>query len=470
MTRSFDTSERTMVDTLIVGAGPAGRAAAQYLAAAGRSSTVLEKRPILGGKLSSWRDRDGDILETGLHAFFGGYTNLHALLREVGIAHHVLWQPHALTWAMPPNFSPRWNGVPVYEEFRFADAPSPFNGIGAVLGARYVFNTWEKVLFATGTLPVLRGDHAYADAQDDVTYAQWHRRRGMSEHMLRTFFAPMALALNFTPVDAISAEAMLRVMAYFASTRDASRAGFLDGPPNERLIEPIAQHVQAQGVRIERTARVAELLFSDDRCSGVRTDDGRTYEAENVILATPVHDAAKLLPAEMLRDPLVHGVGKLTSSPVINGHFWFDRPISPHTNLIFGAGTLLPVHADLGQASPGYGWPGKSFLEVCIAPADDLMALDDEAVIERVLADMTKLYPLATKDSLVKAKLVRVPKSVYRASPGAEKLRPGSRTPVANLFLAGCYTNHRFPASIEGAMRSARAAADAALAQAHARR
>ena len=151
---------------------------------------MLEKRPVLGGKLSSWRDRDGDILETGLHAFFGGYTALHALLSDVGIAHHVLWQPHTLTWAMPPNFSPRWNGVPVYEEFKFADAPAPLNGIGAVLGARYVFNHWEKLLFAKGTLPVLLRDHRYAEAQDDLTYAQWHRKRGMSEHMLATFFAP----------------------------------------------------------------------------------------------------------------------------------------------------------------------------------------------------------------------------------------------------------------------------------------
>jgi 15-cis-phytoene desaturase len=82
---------------------------------------------------------------------------------------------------------------------------------------------------------------------------------------------------------------------------------------------------------------------------------------------------------------------------------------------------------------------------------------------------MTKLYPRAPRASLVKAKLVRVPKSVYRASPGAERLRPGTRTPVANLFLAGCYTNHGFPASIEGAMRSARAAVDAVLTRAHVR-
>ena len=453
----------------MVGGGPAGLAAAKYLADAGRTALVLEKRPILGGKLSSWRDRDGDVLETGLHSFFGGYETVHRLLRDVGISHHVLWQPHTLTFAMPPHFSNRVGNEPVFEAFHFVDAPSPFNGIGAVLNARYVFNAWEKVLFAAGTLPVLVGDQQYADRQDDITYSAWHRKRKMSEHMLNTFFAPMALALNFTPVDQISAEAMLRVMAYFASTRDASRAGFLDGPPNERLIEPIADHVRERGQRIESTARVKEICFSNGRATGVRTDDGRTYEAENVIVATPVHDAAKLLPAEMLRDPLVIGVGKLTSSPVINGHFWFDRAISSHTNLIFGAGTLLPVHADLGQASPGYGWPKKSFIEVCIAPADELMPLDDETIVARVMADMNKLYPLATKERLVKAKLVRVPKSVYRASPGAEKLRPGSRTPVENLFLAGCYTNHRFPASIEGALRSARAAVDAVLARSYAR-
>ncbi|MDB5042901.1 MAG: zeta-carotene desaturase [Candidatus Eremiobacteraeota bacterium] len=458
-----------MVDTLIVGGGPAGLAAARFLADAGRTAIVLEKRPILGGKLSSWRDRDGDILETGLHAFFGGYASLHALLAEIGIAHHVLWQPHALTWAMPPNFSPRWNGRPVYEEFRFVDAPSPFNGIGAVLNARYVFNAWEKLLFATGTLPVLLRDHAYAEKQDDITYAEWHRRRGMSEHMLQTFFAPMALALNFTAVEAISAEAMLRVMAYFASHRNASRAGFLDGPPGPRFVDPLAAHVRGRGQRIEATAAVAELLFSGDRCTGARTRDGRVFEAENVILATPVHDAKKLLPAEMLRDPLVHGIAKLESSPVINAHLWFDRPVSPFTNLMFSPGTVLGVHADLGQGSPGYEWSGKSFIEACVAPADELIALDDEAVVGRVMDDLGKLYPLATREHLVRAKLVRVPKSVYRASPGAERLRPSARTPVRNLFLAGCYVNTKFPASVEGAVRSARGAVDAVLAERRAR-
>ena len=452
-----------MTDTLIVGGGPAGLAAAKYAADSGASVRVLEKRPILGGKLSSWRDRDGDWLESGLHAFFGGYETLLTLLQDIGISGNVLWQPHTLTWALPPHFSPRWNGQPIFEEFKFTNMPAPFNGIGAVLGARYIFNNLEKVLFASGTLPVLVRHHAYAAGQDDITYAQWHRSRGMSEHMLRTFFAPMALALNFTSVDDISAEALLRVMAYFASSKDSSRAGFLNGPPSESFIGPFAAYLRGRGVTIDASAGVAELLFTEDRCTGVRLRDGRVENADIVIVATPVHDAAKLLPPSMLRDPSLRGVAELKSSPVINGHFWFDRKISRFTNLMFSPGTLLPVHADLGQASPGYGWRDGSFVEVCIAPADDLMKLDDEAIVDAVLRDMVAVYPDASREHLVKAKLVRIPRSVYRASPGAERLRPGTRTPVRNLFLAGCYTNNGFPASIEGAVRSARAAVDAAF-------
>ena len=393
---------------------------------------------------------------------------MRALLRDVGISHHVLWQPHTRTYAMPPGWSDRWEGGPIFEEFRFTDAPSPFNGIGAVLNARYVFNAIEKLLFVTGILPVLVGDDNYAERQDDISYSTWHRKRGMSEHMPRTFFAPMSLALNFTHIDDISAEAMLRVMAYFARSKDASRAGFLDGATGDRLIEPIAAYLRGRGVAIDTAVPIAKLLFAGDRCSGARTGDGRTYEADSVILATPVHNAAKRLPTQMLRDPLVHGVVKLASSPVINAHLWFDKPISRYSNLIFGCGSLAPVHADLGQASPGYEWPGKSFVEICVAPADDLMKLDDATIVERVLTDMQKLYPLA-RESFVESKLVRVPKSVYRARPGAERLRRGARTPVRNLFLAGRYTNHRYPASIEGAMRSARHAADGVLEYAGAR-
>jgi hypothetical protein len=75
---------------------------------------------------------------------------------------------------------------------------------------------------------------------------------------------------------------MLRVMAYFASTRNAGPGSSTDRPGHASstrwrgTFEPVDR-------RIETCAGVAELLFACDRCTDART----------------------LLPTQMLRDQLV---------------------------------------------------------------------------------------------------------------------------------------------------------------------
>ena len=55
----------------IIGGGLSGLSAARYLVDAGHEPIVFEARNVLGGKVSAWKDKDGDWIETGLHIFFG---------------------------------------------------------------------------------------------------------------------------------------------------------------------------------------------------------------------------------------------------------------------------------------------------------------------------------------------------------------------------------------------------------------
>ena len=57
----------------------------KYLAEAGHEPIVLEARDVLGGKVSAWKDKDGDWIETGLHIFFGAYPNMMNLFNELDI-------------------------------------------------------------------------------------------------------------------------------------------------------------------------------------------------------------------------------------------------------------------------------------------------------------------------------------------------------------------------------------------------
>jgi uncharacterized protein with NAD-binding domain and iron-sulfur cluster len=53
--------------------------------------------------------------------------------------------------------------------------------------------------------------------------------------------------------------------------------------------------------------------------------------------------------------------------------------------------------------------------------------------------------------------------ATFRQAPGTQALRPGPRTDLPGLYLAGAWTDTGWPATMEGAVRSGLAAARAAL-------
>lgn len=78
----------------IIGGGLSGLACAKYLVDAGHKPIVYEARDVLGGKVSAWKDKDGDWIETGLHIFFGAYANMMNLFKELNIEDRLQWKIH----------------------------------------------------------------------------------------------------------------------------------------------------------------------------------------------------------------------------------------------------------------------------------------------------------------------------------------------------------------------------------------
>src|SRR5688572_32455438 len=79
---------------VVVGGGLAGVAAATVLAERGIGVAVVEREPVLGGRVSAWTETlpDGTPyqMERGFHAFFRQYYNLRALLGRVDPRHERL--------------------------------------------------------------------------------------------------------------------------------------------------------------------------------------------------------------------------------------------------------------------------------------------------------------------------------------------------------------------------------------------
>src|SRR5690606_28635739 len=76
--------------------------------------------PYLGGRAGVYRDGDGDWVEQGLHLFHGAYSELRALLRDIGRPpRDVLFWTDDLRFESPNGPSATYGINPLYAPLRF---------------------------------------------------------------------------------------------------------------------------------------------------------------------------------------------------------------------------------------------------------------------------------------------------------------------------------------------------------------
>ena len=176
------------------------------------------------------------------------------------------------------------------------------------------------------------------------------------------------------------------------------------------------------------------------------------------MLAVPFDRVADLIPDDLLsREPYFAGVKNLTPSPITSVHLWFDRPTMklPHAVLIDCLGQWV---FDRGEVAPG-----EFYLQVVVSAARDLKGLGRDEVQRRLVEELGRLFPPIAQAKLLRAKVVTEHTATFSAVPGVDQWRVPQASPVANLAVAGDWTDTGWPATMEGAVRSGYLAAEAIL-------
>lgn len=446
----------------IAGAGLAGLSCAKYLADAGYTPLVLERRDVLGGKVAAWKDEEGDWYETGLHVFFGAYPNMLQLFKELGIEDRLQWKEHTMIFNQPDKPG-------TYSRFDFPDIPAPFNGIMAILRNNDMLTWEEKIRFGIGLLPAMIRGQKYVEEMDKYTWSEWMRKQSIPQRVEKEVFIAMSKALNFINPDEISATVLLTALNRFLQEKDGSKMAFLDGSPTERLCQPLVDYITARGGEVRLNSPLKEILLNEDGTvkgfliRGLNGAPDEVVTADIYVSAIPVDPLKVLLPAPWKEMPFFQKLQGLEGVPVINVHLWFDRKLTDIDHLLFSRSPLLSVYADMSNTCKGYSDPHRSMLELVLAPAAEWISKSDEEIVAAVLKELEKLFPQHfTGDNPAKLRkyhVVKTPRSVYKATPGRQKCRPSQRTPIPNFYLAGDYTMQQYLGSMEGAVLSGKLAA-----------
>ena len=193
--------------------------------------------------------------------------------------------------------------------------------------------------------------------------------------------------------------------------------------------------------------------------------DGTRRPFDFVIAAVPWRTAGGLL-SDALRAalPALSGVENIRPGAITAVHLWFDGPLGdlPHAVLVDRVSQWVfadPRAENAAPADPGVGHHYQVVISASHALAEPRPGRNPRPGPPRPggrLAGGPRATAARSSGNCAAG-------GRLLGCAGLDRLRPPQQTPVANLFLAGDWTATGWPATMEGAVRSGRLAAEALL-------
>jgi squalene-associated FAD-dependent desaturase len=431
---------------VVVGGGLAGLAAALACADGGASVVLIEAQDRLGGAAASVR-RDGLIVDTGQHVFLRCCTAYRDFLDRIGSS--------GLTDIQDRMDIPVLRAGSPCAHLRRTALPAPLHLVRAVAG--YPLVSPRERFRAAAAAWRLRGLSMADPALDEISFGAWLSAHGQSPRSVETFWDLFCLAALNAPSDQASLALAVTVFHKgLLDSADAADIGVPAVPLSELHAEPGARALRRAGVDVQLRCRALAIVAEHGGVQAVITRRGR-LEANAVVLAVPNEAAGPLLLEAAPPDR--EALERLGSSAIVNLHLVFDRRIMA---VPFAAAADSQVQWIFDRTKAA-GLQRGQYLAVSLSGADALLQESHASLRERVLPSLARLLPVVRAATLERFFVTRVPHATFRQGPGCAPLRPGPRTGVPGLFLAGAWTDTGWPATMEGAVRSGRSAACWAL-------
>jgi squalene-associated FAD-dependent desaturase len=431
----------------VVGGGLAGLAAAVACADAGAEVTLLESKSWLGGATASFT-RDGMTIDTGQHVFLRCCTEYRGFLDRIGATGGTELQPRMDIPVLAPGHRPA--------RLRRSNLPPPLHLASALAGYPFLSPT-DKLRAARASLAIRRVDPRDPTA-DAVTFGSWLKRHGQSAAAVRYLWDLFGLPTLNLPADQASLALAAKVFRTgLLESKDAADVGVPTIPLSELHAGPAARALISAGATVRAGVRVRGVSAGPGGRLTVAIDDG-SVDADVVIVAVPHDRVAELLPAEAV--PGADRFASLGVSPIVNVHVVYDRPVMGWR---FAAAVDSPVQWVFDRTSAA-GLDRGQYLAVSLSGAQDLVDRPVEWFRATFVPALAALLPRAREATVERFLVTRERAATFAQVPGTAALRPGPATRVPGLYLAGAWTDTGWPATMEGAVRSGRAAADGAMA------
>ncbi|NET04205.1 MAG: FAD-dependent oxidoreductase [Symploca sp. SIO2B6] len=260
---------------VVVGAGLAGLACAYQLSQRGFMVTLLERSPILGGKVASWPIQVGDEtlrMEHGFHGFFPQYYNLKSLVEELKISDNFLSLEFYSVIFRDGKYQP--------EVFRPNHSAFPWNIVDLTIASDNRLR-WGINLTKPQHWRVFREIGGFQIPQsferlDQFSVAQWVAQ-DFPQGLYDLYFLPFAKSSLNAPDQLSAAELMQFFHFYFFGNPEGLAFNGTRQDMGTSLVQPIAEAIKSKGGKIVTEATVNSINWQQGKIKSLSYQQGNAH-------------------------------------------------------------------------------------------------------------------------------------------------------------------------------------------------
>lgn len=431
----------------VVGGGLAGLSAACALAGAGFRVTLLERRPYLGGRASSYEHPGtGEVVDNCQHVLLGCCTNLVDFYRRTGVADKIRWYESL-------NFlEPGGRCTPMAASV----LPAPFHNAPAFLRMPFL-SMGDKLAIGRAMLSLVDSP----PPETGRSFLDWLCQHGQTQGAIDRFWKVVLVSALNEDLDRMSIHYAAQVFREsFLKSAPAGRMGVPTVPLTE-LYSAGARYIEARGGEVR--LRCAVESFQPKEGGVHLAGSGSEFTADFAVMAAPFDALLKMLPAGDDAAGLRAQLARFETSPITGIHFWFDREITDldHAVLLDRTIQWMFHKSRILRRDPKGGGKAGSYLELVVSSSKVLVEKSRSEILDLALRELKEFFPAAADVQVLKATVIKEVHATYSALPQSDDYRPRTGTVWPRVFLAGDWTLSGWPATMEGAVRSGCLAAEA---------